>query len=608
MKRKNIKRNELIRGGLLLAAGILLGALIFSSSGKSKQFEENREHTHAQSDTAQEAGEDNTTWTCSMHPQVRQDEPGNCPICGMELIPAEESDADQDPAELKMTEEAIKLADVQTTRVRKKVPQKEIRLTGKINVDQRRIYTQPSHFPGRIEKLYLNFKGEYVQEGQTIASVYSPELISAQEELLEAIQSGKTNPQLLEAARAKLRQWKLNEDQIAAIEEKGEITERMEIKAGTSGIVHKKMVNEGDYINKGSVLYHIAKIDTVWIMFDAYQEDVPLIEQGDQIEYTVSGIPGETFNSTVNFIDPLMNEKSRVAKVRAETNNRNGLLKPGMFVEGVMTSGNLGSGEELIVPSSSVMWTGKRSVVYIKIPNRKEPTYALREVVLGASLGEEYIVKKGLEENEEVVTHGTFAVDAATQLAGKSSMMNRRGGRTSTGHEHHQMEEEETDQNKPMTEMSGNDVKWPESQLGSYQNLTKHYMALKNALVNDRKDTENANKMLDALASIDMKAFPQKAHSRWMNLYNKLENNAKAIAETEELAAQRKHFIALSDAMINLVKTFKAPDDTLFVQFCPMADDNQGAFWLSSEDQVRNPYFGDQMLTCGEVREKVEKQ
>ncbi|MBS3776203.1 MAG: DUF3347 domain-containing protein, partial [Bacteroidales bacterium] len=238
----------------------------------------------------------------------------------------------------------------------------------------------------------------------------------------------------------------------------------------------------------------------------------------------------------------------------------------------------------------------------------EEPTYTLREVVLGASLGEEYIVKKGLEENEEVVTHGTFAVDAATQMAGKSSMMNRRGGKTSEGHDHHQMEEEETDQNKPMAEMPGNDVKWPESQLDSYQDLTNHYMALKNALVNDRKDTENANKMLDALASIDMKAFSQEAHSRWMNLYNKLENNAEAIAKTEELEAQRKHFIALSDAMINLVKTFNAPDDILFVQFCPMADDNQGAFWLSSEDQVRNPYFGDQMLTCGEVREKVEKQ
>ncbi len=606
MKNIRIKRNDLIRGGLLIAAGTLFGALVFSSSGEPQQVATNAGHNHQQ-DTNQATEEQGTVWTCSMHPQVRQDEPGDCPICGMELIPAEETKGNQEPTELEMTEEALKLAEIQTTRVSKRVPSKELRLTGKIEVDQRKVYTQSSHFPGRIERLHLNFLGEYVKKGQTIATVYSSELIAAQEELLEGLKTRESNPRLLEAAREKLRQWKLSKEQIRNIEQKGEITEHMEIKANVSGIVHKKMVNEGDYVKKGSMLYHIAKIDSVWVMFDVYQKDVPLINEGDQIDFTVSSVPGKTFNSTVTFIDPLMDEKSRVARIRAEAGNREGLLKPGMFAEGTMTSDNIGSGEELIIPSSSVMWTGKRSVVYVKQPERERPTFALREIVLGPSLGDSYMVQEGLERNEEIVTHGTFAVDAAAQLAGKPSMMNQDIGKTSTEHEHQAMGE--TTGQKPTEDKDPvKNLTWPDSQKESYKTLVDHYLALKEELVNDKKDEVHAGEMLTALSAVEMNAFSHEAHKIWMKLQKTIHTKAKAISNAEKLEEQRNQFIALSEAMINLVKTFQAPGGKLFVQFCPMANENKGAFWLSPQDQVRNPYYGDQMLTCGEVREEIKGQ
>jgi len=602
-----MKRNDWIRGGLLVGAGILLGALVFSSSGASEQksAQQGNQHTH---DTAVGSGEEETVWTCSMHPQVRQDEPGDCPICGMELIPAEETEQSGGPAELKMTEEAVQLANIQTTQVVKADPVKEIRLTGKVQVDKRRIYTQPSHFPGRIEKLYVTFQGEYVEKGQVIASIYSPNLIAAQEELLEALKTRGSNPELVEAAREKLRQWKLNEDQIEAIEEKGAVTEHMKIRSDVSGVVHKQMVNQGDYIKKGSALYHIARLNKVWVMFDAYQKDIPLIEEGDKIHFTVSSMPAETFTSKVTFIDPIMNEKSRVAKVRTEAVNKDGHLKPGMFAEGVLSSGNISEEKELIVPKSAVMWTGKRSVVFIRMPDRERPTFKMREVVLGSALSDSYIVEEGLNEKEEVVTHGTFAVDAAAQLAGKPSMMNRQGGKASTGHQHggHEMEEASGQQESPVSSQSGSgNLQWPESEAEDYKELVGSYLDLKNRLVNDQMVSGRAEKLLGALKQVKMEAFSRQAHGKWMELNQTIKKKAEAIAKAEKLEEQRTHFIGLSDAMILLVKTFDAPENTLYVQFCPMADDNKGAFWLSDQDQIRNPYYGDSMLSCGEVREEV---
>jgi len=607
----NIKRKDIIKGAALLAGGVLIGALLFSASGDKtgeKNIEVAEEHAH------EDQSEGVTTWTCSMHPQVRQDEPGDCPICGMELIPAEEAGgdgSDQGPGEFNMTETAMKLANIQTSTVKKEKPEKEILLTGKIKMDERLINTQAVHFPGRIEELYLNFKGEYVNKGQTIATVYSPELIAAQEELFEALKTKESNPELVKAAKSKLRQWKLTESQIQQIIENGEVKEELAVKSNTSGIVHKKLVNEGDYVKKGAMLYHIARIDKVWVMFDAYQEDLQFIEQGDKIKYTVSSIPGKTFESKVTFIDPLMNSKSRVAEIRTEARNRNGKLKPGMFAEGTLKSDNISTEKELVVPKSAVMWTGKRSVVYVKQPDREQPTYRMREVMLGANLGDQYIIKEGLALNEEIVTHGTFAVDAEAQLGGKPSMMNPEGGKTSTGHNHGEMGEgQEMDQTAESKSAENKPLKWPESEAGNYRSLVESYLLLKDKLVNDEKADEYAKQMLSVVSNVDMGAFSEEGHIKWMEYQKVIEEKAKKILEAGKLGEQRKHFIQLSDNMIGLVKTFEAPEtgqgSSLYVQFCPMANDDKGAFWLSKEDKVKNPYYGDMMLNCGEVREEIE--
>jgi len=608
MRRINISKKEWIRGSLLVAAGLIVGALVFSPSGSSRQYTHVHNSNRQDRDSVQAEGPSETVYTCSMHPQVRQNEPGDCPICGMELIPAEKTKQGSEPAELRMTQAAIKLADIQTTEVIKTHPEKEIRLTGKVEVDERRIYTQASHFPGRIEKLYVEFKGEQIEKGEVIASIYSPELIAAQEELLEASKTSHNNPELLAAARKKLKQWKLDSGQIAAIEERGKVTEHMKIRSDISGVVHKQMVNEGDYIRKGTSLYHIARVDEVWVTFDAYQEDVPMIDDGDRIRFTVSSMPGQTFTSTVTFIDPIMNEKSRVARVRAEAPNTNGHLKPGMFAEGILVSNNAGRGMELVVPKSAVMWTGKRSVVYVRQPDRERPVFRMREVVLGPSLEKTYIIEEGLRPGEKVVTHGTFAVDAAAQLAGKPSMMNPVDKETTGGHQHEgpTMKSSSPEGEKQAESPEKTDVtEWPASEAAEYKKLIEAYLKLKNRLVNDQKEAAQAGNLLEALQAVDMKAFSASAHHKWMKGSETIEKQSRLIREAPKLEEQRRHFIDLSNAMISLVRSFRTPENTLYVQFCPMADDNQGAFWLSSEDQVRNPYYGDMMLTCGEVKEEI---
>jgi Cu(I)/Ag(I) efflux system membrane fusion protein len=314
----------------------------------------------------------------------------------------------------------------------------------------------------------------------------------------------------------------------------------------------------------------------------------------------------------VTFVDPVMNEQSRVASIRAEARNVNGMLKPGMFAEGILQAHLDERGKQLTVPRSAVMWTGERSVVYVRQPNQDKPVFRLRQVVLGPSLGDTYVIREGLSEGEKVVTHGTFAVDAAAQLADKPSMMNQKNERPGppqqkeqqhSGHAHAKASGQ---QETAGTGKSNQPLQWPATEKETYRNVVQAYLTLKDQLVSDREASNSASKLLETLQAVEMKSFSGQAHMMWMELQNTLKENSRAISETQKIKQQRRHFIALSNGMITLVKKFKPPVDRLYIQFCPMADNDQGATWLSSEEQIRNPYFGDMMLTCGNVREEIE--
>ena len=584
----NTKNKNIIKTAVILLAGILLGWLIFGGGN------------HNEDDHNLTSSDDQTIWTCSMHPQIRQNEPGSCPICGMDLIPLETSGNGDESTGYQMSENAMKLANIQTMVVGRGEASREMRLNGKVQVDERASYSQSTHIPGRIEQLAINFTGEKVNRGQTLATIYSPELVTAQEELLQAAAIRASQPELFEAAKTKLRNWKIGDAQIEQILSAGKAIQRFSIRADVNGIVTEKMVDLGDYVERGMPIYEISDLSKVWVLFDLYEGQLAWVKEGSKVEFTINSFPGETFEGTISFVDPLLDSQTRVATARVELNNKDGRLKPGMFASGLVKNVVTGkqAAQELIIPKSAVLWTGKRSIVYVKTDVSGKAGFTLREITLGPSLGDSYVVQEGLEAGEEIVSNGAFTVDAAVQLSGGTSMMNPEGGKTSTGHDHGQTQQGQT---APIKVEVSDKVK------NELNRLVEDYLRLKDALVKD--DYSQARK--DALAfeksigTID--GFKPETKIVWESYEKELKSDAQTISGAAKIETMRERFDELSTTMIGLVKTFGITNGDLFIQHCPMANKDRGANWLSRSKEIQNPYYGASMLRCGEVTETLNQ-
>jgi Cu(I)/Ag(I) efflux system membrane fusion protein len=581
----------------ILAVGLLLGWILFGSSSKPEA-----EHNHS------EVEESNQMWTCSMHPQIMQPEAGDCPICGMDLIPSEAGADGLAADEFKLTENAMALANIQTTVVGKgNVEGNTIKLSGKIAENEEANAVQVSYFSGRIERLNVSFTGEEVRKGQLLATIYSPELYAAQQELITAASLKESQPALYKAVRNKLKLWKLSENQINQIEETQKVKENFPVYATVSGTVAEKLVEQGDYIKQGQPLLKIANLNTVWGNFDVYENQIDLFKKGQEVMITTNAYSNKEFKGKVDFIDPVLNTKTRTVTLRVVLNNKDDVFKPGMFVTANIEGVKNKNKEALSIPASAVLWTGERSVVYLKT-NPDQPVFEMREVALGNQIGNEYEVLEGLFAGNEIVTNGTFTVDAAAQLQGKKSMMNKDGGKVMTGHEGHLgMDNNSPNKENDHTNMNER-LEVSEKFQQQLNSVYNEYINLKDALVKeDSKSTStSASTLLKNLTKVDMKLLSDnKAHNHWMSLEKEIKYSATSISETSDIKAQRDHFKHLSSHLINAVQLFGV-NEKVYLEFCPMADNNKGAFWLSKEEKVINPYFGDAMLTCGEVKQIIE--
>lgn len=590
---QKINRTTIITAFSMLGLGLLIGWLIFRTPSQTNS----EEHNHSKSDDAE------TTWTCSMHPQIKRKEPGDCPICGMELIPLESADSDIDPNAISMSPIAIQLAQVQTMVVDKGNIEKSIRLNGKVKIDERLLFSQSSHISGRIEKLSVNFTGEYISKGQVIAHIYSPSLVTAQEELFEAKKIEETQPALFNAAKEKLKNWKLTDKQIEQILVSDEKIEQFPVLANVSGYVTKKMLNLGDYIKEGQAIYEIADLSKVWILFDVYESDMNWIKKGASVSYTVQSIPGKTFDGIITFIDPIIDPKTRVAKARIETKNTDLSLKPEMFVSGTLVAKLKTNNKSIIIPKTAVLWTGKRSVVYVMQQNNNGVSFLMRKVTLGPELGESYQIESGLEPGEEIAINGTFSIDAAAQLSGKPSMMNTRSNLINSNNNH----EESSNLSKNKISNDQKKIAISEDAKKSLNIIFDSYFKMKDALViGDFKKAKEASKTMKiSLNNVDMNFFKGDAHNIWMKHSNSLNKDLQQIEQVEDIAALRKYFIDISKTMITIAKSIKPNLETIYIQYCPMANSNEGADWLSLDKKIRNPYFGDAMLTCGKVKKEL---
>lgn len=610
LRRFRISSNKYVKYSLILILGTFIGWLVFHPSQKTEE-----KHDHS-AEVAQ-----GTIWTCAMHPQIRMEEPGKCPICGMELIPlVKSSTTSVDPSAIHLSKEAAQLANVLTTIVTKQKPIKEVRLYGKVQADERLFQSQVAHIPGRIERLSVNFTGESVIKGQVLAEIYSPELITAQQELLETAKTKQLQPELYEASKEKLHQWKLTDDQIAKIESAGVVQNNFEVVSNTAGIVTARRVNTGDHVSAGTVLYDIADLSKVWVMFDAYESDLQFLRKGEKISFTLQALPGINFSGNIIFIDPVIDPVTRVAKVRVETGNQSGKLKPEMFATGIVSTTLNEYKNNMIIPKTAVLWTGKRSIVYVKQPDSDEPIFKIREIGLGPVLGENYVVTDGLTDGEEIVTSGTFSVDAAAQLEGKPSMMNPRGGKTASMPGMIMPGDASPGDSKPSTDtnMTGMDMSGDKSEVSKkievnmdftmqLNSVFDQYIVLKDAFVESdvKKAKQAAQKVQQSLANVDMKLLTGDAHALWMNISGNLNKQIKLVISTGKIEEQRLAFSGFSDQFFKAIKTFGLMGKTIYYQFCPMAKNGEGAYWLSENIDIRNPYFGQKMIDCGETRETL---
>ena len=589
-------KKYLVYIGILLA-GLILGAVFFGNS--------NEEESHSHEKVANET----QMWTCSMHPQIMQPEPGDCPICGMDLIPAMTGDDGLSVDQFKLSKNALALANVQTTVVGgNSNTSNAIKLSGSIVENEETNAVQVSYFAGRIEKLNVNATGVQVKKGQLLASIYSPELMAAQQELITASSLKKSQPALYNAVRNKLKLWKLSEAQIDQIETSKKVKENFEVYATVSGTVLNKLVEQGDYVKQGQPLFKIADLSTVWANFDVYENQMELFKKGQDIAIVTQAYPGKLYKAKVAFIDPILDQASRTLKLRAVLPNTQQIFKPGMFVEGNLVGKSSNDNELISIPATAILWTGERSVVYIK-PNPMEPVFEMREVQLGKDFGSNYEVLQGLTAGDEIVTNGTFTIDAAAQLQGKKSMMNKEGAPVVTGHEGHgqtQINNQNTKSNEsPAHQRVAVDPQFKQQ----LQLVFEAYIGTKEALVKDDKNgvQQSAELMVNNLDKVDMKLLTDAAsHQHWMKAAKEMRQSATAIAASDNIKDQRSHFKGLSTAITSAVQMYGI-GQVVYNQFCPMADDNKGAYWLSNDKNVLNPYFGSAMLACGSVKQIIEE-
>ncbi|MBN1586228.1 MAG: efflux RND transporter periplasmic adaptor subunit [Candidatus Omnitrophica bacterium] len=473
---------------LLLGAGISVGWILASVGGGRVPSPE----TGALVETQAQA----EVWTCSMHPQIRLPKPGKCPICHMDLILLRNpSGAEtQQSRQLIMSEAAKKLAEIQTAAVERRFVDKEVRMVGKVEYDETRLADITAWVSGRIDRLYVDSTGVPVRKGDRLINMYSPELLSAQEEYLQALRSVNemaqsqlaiikiTSAMTVDNAREKLRLLGITAEQVQELEKRGSAEDHMTLYAPAGGVVLRKSVVEGEYVQTGATLLSIADLSFVWVRLDAYESDLPWLRAGQEVTFQSEAYPGEKFAGRISWIDPVLDSRTRTVKVRVNVENHGQLLKPGMFVR-AMAMAHLGQGGKvidaslegkricpmhpgvvrdgerecpvcgmdlvpaselghapaketdppLVIPATAPLITGARAVVYVEIPGAKKPTYEGREIVLGPRAGDDYVVRSGLTEGDRVVTHGNFKIDSSLQIQARPSMMSPQGAPQARG-------------------------------------------------------------------------------------------------------------------------------------------------------------------------------
>jgi membrane fusion protein, copper/silver efflux system len=455
--------------GLVVLATLVAGVFYLANSTKPA------------SDGSPAASASSQVWTCSMHPQVRLPAPGKCPICSMPLVPAKPK-APADPAGggmLELGDHARAMASVETVPVERRKLVHELRAVGKVQYNERALATVTARVDGYIERLFIDFTGVEVKQGDHLVEIYSPELVVAQQEMLFNPASG-TN--IADAVKLKLRRWELTDEQIEEVARTRKVKERITLQAPIAGTVIEKLVVQKSAVKAGDPLYKLANLESVWVYLDIYEDQLAWIRYGQEVEVVSEAYPASPFKGRVWFINPVLTDESRTVKVLVNIANEEKKLKPGMFVSArvratILANGQAGpTGVEgkwtcamhpqilqpekgpcpvckmeltqiaplkqplteeeqlaLALPVTAVLDSGARKLVYIE---RAKGEYVPAEVTLGPRAGTFYPVIAGVKEGDRVAARGSFLLDSQFQIQGLPSLFHSAGQSAPAGHQH----------------------------------------------------------------------------------------------------------------------------------------------------------------------------
>lgn len=604
-------------------------------------------------------GEEAAVHTCPMHPQIRQPGPGRCPICGMALVPATSSGADLDQLAVRIEPAQRRLANIQTAEVVSKPVSTTIRTVGAIQIDESRQATIASYIDGRVERLFADYTGVVVQKGDHLAVVYSPQLYSDQVAYVEAKQTlqrtssaalaavRQAQQRLVENSRQRLVELGMTEEQLAELDRTNKPQSRLTIYTPLAGTVIEKLAEEGKYVSAGEPIYRIANLSTVWLMLELYPEDASRIRFGQVVEATLTSLPTETLIGRVAFIDPRVDPQNRTVGVRVEFKNDDRRLRPGDYAQAtiripigpqgavydealagkwispmhpqviadqpgdcpicgmkLVPTSRYGYVDEpttqptsVVAPRSAILMAGDHSVAYVETePGRFE----LRNVKLGPVLRDEVIVLEGLKVGEKVATAGNFLIDSQMQLAGKPSLIDPTKHQSSGG--------AKPDYRNTPLQFDSIAVRPVGGEVGQQlEQLYTAYFQVQQALASDRSpqaaDVENLKRLAAELPARLNNALPEDAQ-----LTAAVDQQLKQIAENADhlhhlpIEKARLQFKPVSHAVVSLSTMIRGADaeQSFHHFFCPMVKQGEGD-WLQPNDRLLNPYWGAEMLRCGEL-------
>jgi len=379
---------------------------------------------------------------CPMHPNYISDHPGDCPICGMSLVPIQDEKTGQHAAttgnvtppgpavagqaSIYLDPEKQQLIGLRTEQVRREPLDKTVRVAGQVTADESRVSRVFSKVSGWVDKLYVNFTGATVKKGQPLLTIYSPELVSTQEEYLLALRARKTlkdssfadvagsGDSLVEATRRRLELWDISASEISRIEKAGRPIKTLTLYSPASGYVMEKSVLEGQKIDPSSSLMTVADLSQVWVQAEFYEQDASLVRVGDRAALSVNTYPGRSWSGIIDYIYPSVDPQTRTLRARLRFPNPGMVLKPGTYANVEITKH---LGQRLTIPEDSVLDSGTRQIVFL---SKGDGHFEPRQVTVGERAGGRRVVLAGLRAGEVVVSSGNFLVDSESRL--KSAM------------------------------------------------------------------------------------------------------------------------------------------------------------------------------------------